>query len=476
MTKNELEHILDALPVGIMFCDKDCRIRFINKEYAELLGKPEQDILGRDVTELIPKSRIPSVLDSGHDEMGDLCIIPGKDTHNSAVVNRIVMRSPEGEILGVVSHAIFSRVSDVHQLADRLTQKITDLDKKIMAYKRRMQSALKSQYTLESILGQSEVLLEQKRLLSRYAHVDSPVLILGETGTGKELFAHALHATSKRAHAPLVSINCAAIPKELFESELFGYVDGAFSGAHKDGKVGQVELAHKGTLFLDEIGDLSMDAQSKFLRFLEDKTYCRVGSITTRTVDFRLVCATNKDLLEMVVNGRFREDLYYRISPLQIHVPPLRHRKEDIPALMEHFLKRLDRDDLRFSPSTMRLMTSYSWPGNIRALRNVITHAASICAASEIELRHLPNWLHDKIELLDREIPNQPNPQSHYAGTCSKLSTIMSRQENKALLDHLRKNGGNVSLTAKELGVSRATLYNKFKKLGIDHRQSMCAL
>ena len=466
-----LINILNALPVGIMFCDKGCRIRFVNKEYAKILGKEVEDIVGKSVTELIPKSRVPTVLNSGKDELGDLCIIPGKDTQNSAVVNRILLHSPEGKPLGVVSHAIFSKVSDLHQLAERLTEKIALLDKKLHSYQKRMQSALRYQHTLDCILGNSPALLEQKRLLTRYAQVDSPVLILGETGTGKELFAHSLHASSSRAQSPLVSINCAAIPKELFESELFGYAEGAFSGAHKDGKVGLVELADGGTLFLDEIGDLSQDAQSKLLRFLENKTFCRVGSVTSRKVDFRLVCATNKDLLEMVVNGRFREDLFYRISPLQIQVPPLSHRKEDIPLLMGHFLKRLDRDDLTFSPATMRVMTSYSWPGNIRALRNVITHAASTCTLTQIEPHHLPTWLRDRVGVSSDTI--SPTPGTHKGEpqeNISSLAEMMSQQESRTLVEHLRQNGGNVTRAAKKLGISRATLYNKFKKLGVDHR------
>lgn len=479
MSKKELlGSILNSLPVGIMFCDKDCRIRFINKEYAQILDKGIEEILGKVVTELIPKSRIPKVLESGKDELGDLCIIPGKDTYNSAVVNRIVLRSSEGNLQGVVSHAIFSKVSDLHQLAEKLTEKVAVLDKKLLSYQKRMQSALRFQYTLDCILGNNEALLEQKRLLTRYAQVDSPVLILGETGTGKELFAHSLHAASSRAQSPLVSINCAAIPKELFESELFGYAEGAFSGAHKDGKVGLVELADGGTLFLDEIGDLSMDAQSKLLRFLENKTFCRVGSITSRKVDFRLVCATNRDLLEMVVKSRFREDLFYRVSPLQINVPPLRRRKEDIPLLMEHFLNRLDRDELTFSPATMEVMTSYLWPGNIRALRNVITHAASTCTTGQIELHHLPAWLLDRVHVPYVDAPANATPQveNHKrtpAGHGSTLHEILSRQESRTLVEHLRKNGGNVTKAAQKLGVSRATLYNKFKKLGVNPRAAL---
>lgn len=478
MTKNVLlESILNVLPIGIMYCDNKCIIRFINKEYCNILGKSADEILGRNVKEIIPKSRVKNVLKSGISEYGDICVLPGKNTQNSAVVNRILLHSDQGNSLGVISHAFFGNVQDLQNLARKLTDKIKQLDMKIFSYQQYIQSALQYKYTLDSILGKSPNILAQKNLLEQYAKVESPVLILGETGTGKELFAHALHASSKRCEKPLVCINCAAIPKELFESELFGYVEGAFSGAHKAGKVGQVELSDGGTLFLDEIGDLAMDAQSKLLRFLESKTFCRVGSVKTQKVDFRLVSATNKDLPEMVANGKFREDLYYRINPLQIVVPPLRQRKEDIPLIIDHFLQSLDRSDLAFSDETIQFLTSYSWPGNIRALRNIITHAASICKSTKIEISHLPDWLRARIKDSTDAAENSRDGTVPVKPATSKpsLATIISQQEAKTLVDHLRKNGGNVASTARELGISRATLYNKLKKFGVDHRMILCA-
>lgn len=468
-----LESILNVLPIGIMYCDNKCIIRFINKEYCDLLGKQFDEVLGRNVKDIIPKSRIKDVLESGKSEYGDICILPGKNTKDSAVVNRILLHCKKGNKLGVVSHAFFGNVQELQNLSKSLNEKIKQLDKKIFSYEKYIQSALQYKYTMESILGDSLSICNQKKLLLQYANVESPVLILGETGTGKELFAHALHASSNRSEKPLVCINCAAIPKELFESELFGYVEGAFSGAHKGGKVGQVELSHGGSLFLDEIGDLPMDAQSKLLRFLESKTFCRVGSVKTQTVDFRLISATNKDLQEMVANGKFREDLYYRVNPLQIVVPPLRERKEDIPIIINHFLKSIDREDLAFSDETIRFMTSYSWPGNIRALRNIITHAASICKSSVIEIGHLPEWLRDRIKDCYQEKSYSHAESEDIWESRKSLASIISQQEVKTLVDHLRKNAGNVSSTARQLGISRATLYNKLKKLNIKHREMM---
>ena len=474
--KDLMASILNVLPVGIMFCDASCYIRFINEEYANILGKKPEDILGKHVTEIIPQSRVPRVIEKGESEYSDLCILPSKDAQNSAVVNRIVLRSSKGKILGVVSHAIFNSVYELHQLAQKYNEKTAQLNSKINNYQRQMKSALTYKYTIDSILGKHPSLQEQKELLSCYADVDSPVIILGETGTGKELFAHALHAASRRSQAPFVTMNCAAIPKELFESELFGYAEGAFSGAHKDGKVGLVELADSGTLFLDEIGDLSLDAQSKLLRFLEDKTFCRVGSVNSRTVEFRLICATNKNLQQMIENGMFREDLFYRISSLQLNVPSLRQRREDIPVLINHFLRNLDREDLYFLPDTLQTMMLHSWHGNIRALRNAITHIASICPEKNVSMHHLPRWM---LEQVSAKVDTKANSNyfENKAEDSSResltLNEIVSEKESESLKKNLRECGGNVSLTARRLGISRATLYSKFKKLGIDHKMEM---
>ncbi|WP_291318807.1 sigma 54-interacting transcriptional regulator [Desulfonatronospira sp.] len=473
---NLMASILNVLPAGIMFCDMNCHIKFINEEYANMLGKNSEDILGKHVRDLIPQSRIPHVIDTGESEYNDLCILPTKDAQNSAIVNRVVLRSSEGKMLGVVSHAIFNSVYELHQLAKKHNEKTAQLNYKINEYQHHMKSALTYKYTLDSILGNNPSLQEQKELLSCYADVDSPVLILGETGTGKELFAHALHSASSRYQAPLVTMNCAAIPKELFESEMFGYAGGAFSGAHKDGKVGLVELADSGTLFLDEIGDLALDAQSKLLRFLEDKTFSRVGSVHPKTVEFRLICATNKDLQQMIKNGMFREDLYYRISSLQINVPSLRQRVEDIPILIKHFLRNLDREDLYFFPDTMQIMMSHSWHGNIRALRNAITHIASICPEKKVALHHLPKWMLTQMGSWINDIENNncvEDDIENSAGESLTLNEIVSKHESESLKKHLRECGGNVSLTAKRLGTSRATLYSKFKKLGINHKMEM---
>ena len=227
-------------------------------------------------------------------------------------------------------------------------------------------------------------------MAAKYARTEAPVLITGPTGTGKEMFAHAVHSASPRASGPFVCVNCAAIPRELLESELFGYESGAFTGANRKGKVGQIQLAHLGTLFLDEIGELSPKAQVKLLRVLETKVLERLGGVKPVSVDFRLVAATNRDLKEMMRRGEFRDDLYYRLSTMAVETPPLSQRSEDIKLLVRHFLTAMDHPELPVSPPAMEALLTYGWPGNVRELKNVIERAVSLSEGREIGLEQLP--------------------------------------------------------------------------------------
>jgi len=371
------------------------------------------------------------------------------------IVNRLPVKDDDGNTLGFVSQSLIADTDELKGLAEKISQ----LDKKVAFYRRRMQSALSAIYSLQNILGHSPALLKVKEQLSLYAKTESPVLILGATGTGKELFASALHMESHRCDGPFVSINCAAIPQELFESELFGYAGGSFSGARKEGKVGQIELADNGTLFLDEIGDMPMQIQAKLLRVIEDKNVFRLGSTTPHQVDFRLVAATNRDLADAIKKGVFREDLYYRIGSLVLTIPTLSDRAEDIPQLISHFLDKLKRRDITFSARAMDALISYSWPGNIRQLRNVVSGVVSLCRGHVIELADLPSELLAHGPYCEVKAEN--------AGESRPLASIRNVSEYKTILSALERNGWNMVRTAKDLGVSRATLYKKTSKLGI---------
>ncbi|MEE0678950.1 MAG: sigma 54-interacting transcriptional regulator, partial [Ruthenibacterium sp.] len=275
------------------------------------------------------------------------------------------------------------------------------------------------------------------------------------------LFAHALHAESPRAEGPLVSINCAAIPKDLFESELFGYARGAFSGAHQDGKIGQIELADKGTLFLDEIGEMPPEIQAKLLRVLESRSVCPVGSVNARNVEFRLVAATNRNISAMLSAGSFREDLYYRINTFVLEIPPLCERADDILPIARYVLSRMGLEHLAFAPEAEAAMLAFSWPGNVRQLHNAVVHAATMRHGDVIQVDDFP----------PDTLPSADLPLRAVAAA-GDLSDIMADTEAVVIRKVLAEQGGNVSRTARTLHIARATLYEKLRKYGISRRST----
>lgn len=446
-----LQHAMSSLPTGLFICDADGIIQFINDAYANYLQISPQDAVGMPITQLIPDSGIPSVLASGEPQWAVL----RKFQHNGAevtlIVNRIPVRDKHGSLVGAFSITLF----DTTEQMKSLLQQFEALNKKVTTYARSIQSALTANYSIASIIGTSDAITSFKSQLLRYAQTDSPVLLLGATGTGKELAASAIHSASPRQEGPYVSINCAAIPKDLFESEIFGYAPGAFSGAHKDGKIGQIELADEGTLFLDEIGDLPMYAQVKLLRVLEDKRLTRLGSSQVREINFRLVAATNCDLQSMIKSGNFREDLFYRINPMTLRLPPLCERTDDIPMLVADILQRMGSTSTVCTEKAMQVLTHYHWPGNIRELRNVVLRALSLCQNQRITLADLPPELQQQVTLRD------------FASLHGKLGSILKESESHTLLITLEEQQWNIVRSAQVLGISRATMYEKMKRFGI---------
>ncbi len=447
------ETILDSLPSGIIFCDRDGRIRFINRTYADYLGVIQNEVIGKPITEYIPGSRIHHVLETGEPELGFRCSVGEGKEKKILIVNRIPVRGRDGLVVGVISQSLFGDIGELKDLSERLDL----LERKVISYREKIKSVLSPKYSLCDIRGNSPAIVRAKELIENYAKTESPVLLLGATGTGKELFAHALHLESRRCKGPFVSINCAAIPQELFESELFGYAPGAFTGAQRDGKMGQMELADKGTLFLDEIGDMPLHAQVKLLRVLEEKIVYRLGCNTPKKVDFRLMAATNRDIKAMIREGKFREELYYRLNTMTVNIPPLRERKEDIPVLIRHFLDRLDRHTISCSDGAMEMLMRYHWPGNVRELKNVIERAVSLCKSTAIDTTDLsPEVVSgSSINLVcDDESLTLPLP-------------TLSGNEQKLIMTALKKNNWNMAKTAKMLGISRAALYEKARKFRI---------
>lgn len=440
-----LELLLDNAFSGIILCDRNSKILFMNRFYAELLGTDREAAVGKHIREYFPESRLPAVVETGRMELGKRCSLRADI---ALLVNRVPVKS-NGKTIGVVLQTIFKDLREINDLMGRLSL----LEKEVNFYKRGLKSVLSATYYFDSIIGKNSALVAAKKMAGKYARTDSPVLILGATGTGKELFAHAIHNASRRKGGAFVCVNCAAIPKELLESELFGYETGAFTGARRKGKAGKVELAHKGTLFLDEIGELPYNAQAKLLRVLETRKVERLGGLKTLEVDFRLVASTNRNLRKMIENNQFREDLFYRMNTLSIEIPPLSERADDIPELVNHFVRIQERPGLKMGRAALEMLKRYAWPGNVRELKNVIERAASLAENGDIDLEHLPF----EIREFNCEVPQGRQP------SMGPLSVALSRCERDVLKEALSVTNKNMSKAAKLLGISRSTLYEKCK-------------
>ena len=323
-------------------------------------------------------------------------------------------------------------------------------------------SAFSAKYTFNDLCGSCQAFNEAVYRAQRVAKSDSSVLILGESGTGKELFAQAIHNASSRRGHPFVSINCAAMPRELISSELFGYVEGAFTGARKNGAPGKIELANKGTLFLDEIGDMPLDLQVHLLKVLEDKAFTRLGDSKSKTVDIRVIAATNQDLNKLVREGTFRLDLYYRLNVFTLELPPLRGRVSDIPQLTRLFIKqcaqRLDKQVSDISPEALGAFMADSWPGNLRELRNAVESSVNLAMNEEIMLSDIPT-------AILRATGIHPENAASNSLLLTELNSAGKRAETEMILELMERYNGNKSMVAEKLGISRPALYRKLKKI-----------
>ncbi|MBC7344573.1 MAG: sigma 54-interacting transcriptional regulator, partial [Clostridia bacterium] len=309
------------------------------------------------------------------------------------------------------------------------------------------------------IVGRNPQFVKALEMAARVVATDAPVLIQGESGVGKEVLARAIHESSPRAQGPFVKINCAAIPDQLLESELFGYEEGAFTGARRGGKRGKLEVAHKGTLLLDEIGDMNLTMQAKLLRVLQEKEFERLGGNRPIKVDVRFIAATNRDLHQLILNKQFREDLYYRLNVMPITIPPLRERKDDIGMLTRHYLKQLGEKYGRIltcSSSTMDIFYSYSWPGNVRELQNVLEHATIMCPDNLIMPEHLPAYLRNRLPATFLQERSSLN-----------LKTLLAEIEEKAIRTALEIANNNKTKAIALLGLSRRAFYQKLRKYNI---------
>jgi PAS domain S-box-containing protein len=441
--------IFDSIYSGSMVTDADGYITHFNKLYGEFLGlKPEEQI-GKHCTEVIENTRMHIVAKTGKPEINVKQRINGRDM----VVQRIPIRK-DGKIIGVFGQVTFEDVKDVKRLAEKLSL----VENKVEFYEKQLMALRSTKFTMNSLIGISNAFTSLKNEALKASATKYPVLITGETGTGKELFAHAIHDSSKRRLQPFIKINCAAIPKDLLESELFGYDRGAFTGANTSGKPGKFELAHKGTIFLDEIGDLPMEIQPKLLRVLEEKEIERIGGTSRIKVDFRLITATNQNIEDMLRNGQFRKDLFYRISVIPINIPPLRERREDILYLTHSLLQNIAQDlgvlGIKIDLKAEEALKNYDWPGNVRELSNVLERVSSSLTGDTIHLCDLPFYFYNSHKTLN-------------SSGRSSLKAVQKKAEREAILYALESTNYNKARAAKLLEIHRTLLYKKMKKYDI---------
>lgn len=445
-----IEDILSYAYEGFALVDSNGRI--VKWNYEKLLGIKEEDAIGKHVQDVIENTRLHLVVKTGKKEIRDIQRIQGHDM----VANRVpIIR--DGKIIGAVGAVLFKDASDVREMAKELIE----LENKLNEYKGEIERLQDSKYTFDSIITRDPKMEYLKKLARVAAQSNSTVLILGESGTGKELFAQAIHKASYRKFGPFIPINCAAIPRELLESELFGYEEGSFTGAKKGGKPGKFELASGGTIFLDEIGIMPMEMQAKLLRVLEAREFERVGGNKKIALDARIIAATNENLEEAVEKGRFREDLYYRLNVISIDIPPLRERKEDIPLLAQHLLdnlcEELDTERKVLKQRTIEILKEYKWPGNIRELRNTLERAITISTGTEILPEHLP----------ERILRNAKSHEVHQE-SIRPLRNVLEEAEKDAIIAAIKDTNGNKSLAAEKLKIHRTALYKKMRKYGIE--------
>ena len=379
---NDLYTVLDSVEQGILVCDENGRIDYFNDSYGEFVGKKLEDVRGLHLTELRPGAVAPTVLKTGE----PIHSLRRKESGQDYFADIYPIKSDDRTV-GTVS--IVTNLDHANYLSDQLSE----LRKEAARLKARMSLTNGTHYTFDSILGDSIVIRNTVELARRIAGFDSPVLLQGESGTGKELFSQAIHNASSRRDAPFVAINCAAISKTLLESELFGYEEGAFTGAKKGGKAGLFEAAEGGTIFLDEVSEMDFDLQAKLLRVLQEKKFRRIGGIKELSANVRVICACNVDIKQYIADKKFRSDLYYRISVAPINVPPLRERRIDIPLLARRFLDSAEiqnKRTYRMTEDAKNLMMSYTWPGNIRELKNAVEYSAMMARDGIIDTRCLP--------------------------------------------------------------------------------------
>lgn len=448
LSKSQYQNaIVECSSDGFLTIDNKGILTYINQTGADILGIDREKSIGKYIGDLVDfEPVILSVLRTGKGYTDREFIV--RNNRNGVkhhfIKSAIPIRDEEGNIIGVIDN--FRKIKRVRNMMRNLGGNY-------------------AKFTFDDIIGNSIKLRECIRLGQIAARSSSNVLIYGESGTGKEMIAQSIHNASNRRSESFVSINCAAIPSELMESELFGYEGGAFTGALKSGQIGKFELADGGTIFLDEIGDMPLHMQAKLLRVLQEKQFTRVGGREILEVDVRIICATNKDLLSECKKGNFREDLYYRLNVLNIYMPPLRERMEDLEPLVYYFIKKINKringNVEGISWQALELLKNYHWPGNVRQLENVIERAINVCPGKIIGINEISNNLPERIK---KQVFSDAKPYNNLEDNNIKS---LEEIEREAIEKVLTITENNISQAASLLKISRNTIYNKIRKYGI---------
>jgi PAS domain S-box-containing protein len=438
MNDHHEHQLLDSVPDGVFTVDTEWRITSFNRAAEQITGIPRADALGRRCCEVFRTSICESA-----------CALKQTLTTRRSVANKVVyIVNAQGERI-----PISISTAALNDKRGRIIGGVESFRDLRLVNELRRQA--EQQDSFANIIGRSAPMRRLFDLLPAVAESDSTVLIEGPSGTGKELFARAIHQLSRRHAKKFVALNCGALPDTLLESELFGYKAGAFTDARKD-KPGRFALAEGGSLFLDEIGDITPAMQTRFLRVLQERVYEPLGGVEPVATNVRVIAATNKSLAALVRDGKFREDLFYRVNVVRLELPALRDRREDVPLLVEHLVARFNRlkgrDIAGVSDAVLARLMAYDFPGNVRELENIVEHAFALCRGGLIELAHLPPQLSGDAATLRASLPP--------GLTLAELEQVLIR-------DALRRNKGNRTLTARELGINASTLFRKIKSFGM---------
>lgn len=444
-----LLEILENADNAVIIIDCKGTVVYINRFYAEHMNIKLEKLMGRNLYDIEPQAKLLRVMEDGggrdNDEVEYI-----KSLNIDSVGLAFPLYDSRKEKVGAC--AIFKDVTHVVELTRKLQK-----SKEMVQYLASQLEASELPISFQSYISQNKDLQKTLSLAAKVANTNCTILIQGESGVGKEVMAKCIHNASSRKERPMIKVNCASIPENLLESELFGYEEGAFTGARKGGKLGKFELANKGTILLDEIGDMSLTMQSKLLRVLQEKELERVGGTKTIKLDVRVIAATNRNLEEMVEKNEFRSDLYYRLHVVPIHIPALRYRREDIMPLVRYFIERNGGDESTdLTPGAARMLEEYGWPGNVRELQNVIEYAMIVKTGDILEIKDFPQYL--------RGDGAEDGPAED--GPC-RLKDAVERLEKSMMQRALKRNNGNKSMAINELGLSRRSFYEKLEKYGL---------